>query len=253
MGYKYKINKNYFKNIDSEYKAYILGFIYADGSVYRLTENRQLNLRISMQEEDGYILDKLSKDAAGGQKYWSNPPSKAKKGWKPLSIVNICSEELCNDLINLGCKMKKSQNGMIFPELNEQYYKHFIRGFLDGDGSIILKKLKYYYKRKTFWKVSNAHKQQYKLRIAFTSTDKTFLLNIAKHLKLDRIYIVEKLRKIYVYTLWIENKKEVEKVINYLYNDSTYFLKRKYDKVIEFNKTISSQAIDTSMEGSETT
>ena len=32
--YKTKINKNFFKNIDTQEKAYILGFFYADGCNY---------------------------------------------------------------------------------------------------------------------------------------------------------------------------------------------------------------------------
>ena len=46
MGYKYKVNHNYFNLIDTEYKAYILGFIYADGCISQPSGNRKLNFRI---------------------------------------------------------------------------------------------------------------------------------------------------------------------------------------------------------------
>ena len=138
-------------------------------------------------------------------------------------------------------------------KLKKHLIPHFIRGFLDGDGSIILKKLQYKYIRKTDYKLSNPHKQQYKLKLAFCSTDKNFLLEIAKCLNISKPYITEKVRKQVNYILWIENKKEVENSINYLYSDATYFLKRKYDKVVEFNMTIKSEAEDTSSERLETT
>ena len=89
--------------------------------------------------------------------------------------------------------------------------------------------------------------------LAFCSTDKEFLLEIAKCLNISKPYIAEKVRKQVNYILWIEKKQEVLDSINYLYSDTTYFLKRKYDKVVEFNKTIKSEATDTSVERLETT
>jgi hypothetical protein len=252
MGYRYKITEDYFNNINNEYKAYILGFIYADGSIYQPPGNRQMVFRIGIVQEDEYILEKLSKEAAGGHKHIVKTPSSIKKNYKPQILVNISSNKLCQDLINLGCNINKSKVGMKFPKLKKDLIPHFIRGFLDGDGSIILKKLKYSYKRKTSYKLKNPHKQQYKLKIAFSCTDKDFLLEIANHLNV-KYYISERKKLSIIYTLWIENKEEVNKVISYLYDNSTYFLSRKYNKVIEFNKTIKSEAEGTPSERLETT
>jgi hypothetical protein len=142
---------------------------------------------------------------------------------------------------------------MTFPKLEKHLIPHFIRGFLDGDGSVILKKLQYKYIRKTNHSIFKPHKQQYKLKLAFCSTDKEFLLEIAKCLNISKPYITEKVRTQVNYILWIENKQEVLDSVNYLYSDATYFLKRKYDKVVEFNMTIKSEAEDTSSERLETT
>lgn len=253
MGYKYEVNHNYFNVIDTEYKSYILGFIYADGCISQPSGNRQLNFRIGVQEEDGWILTNLSIQAAGGQKHIVQTPSSIKKGYKPQHCVNIVSNQIGNTLIDLGCNINKSKLGMNFPKLEKHLIPHFIRGFLDGDGSVILKKLQYKYVRKTNYKLSDPHKQQYKLKLAFSSTDKNFLLEIAKYLNIYNPYITEKVRKQINYILWIENKQEVSDSITYLYSDATYFLKRKYNKVVEFNKTIKSQAEDKSLEGLETT
>lgn len=252
MGYKYKIAENYFNKINNEYKAYILGFIYADGSIYQPTGNRQKVFRIGIVQEDEYILKKLSKEAAGGHKHIVKTPSSIKKNYKPQVLVNISSNKLCQDLINHGCNINKSKVGMIFPKLEKKLIPHFIRGFLDGDGSIILKKLKYSYKRKTSYKLKNPHKQRYKLKIAFSCTDKVFLLEIAKQLNV-KYYMAEKKSITTLYTLWIENKEDVSQTINYLYDNATYFLTRKYNKIIEFNKTIKSEAKGTPLERLETT
>jgi hypothetical protein len=253
MVYKYEVNHNYFSKINTEYKAYILGFIYADGCVSQPKGNRQLNFRIGVQEEDSQILTSLSIEAGGGQKHIVQTPSSIKKGYKPQHCVNIVSNQLCNDLIDLGCNINKSKLGMTFPKLEKHLVPHFIRGFLDGDGSIILKKLQYKYIRKTDYKLSNPHKQQYKLVLAFCSTDKQFLLEIAKCLNLINPYITERIRKQVNYILWVEKKEEVSTSVDYLYSGATCFLKRKYNKVVEFNKTIKSEATDTSVERLETT
>ena len=49
---KYTLNENYFEEIDSSNKSYILGFIYADGSI-----NKQKNsLTICLSEKDKDVL-----------------------------------------------------------------------------------------------------------------------------------------------------------------------------------------------------
>lgn len=40
---KYTINENYFKNIDTEEKAYWLGFIYADGYISNVGSKKDRN------------------------------------------------------------------------------------------------------------------------------------------------------------------------------------------------------------------
>lgn len=254
MGYKYKVNHEYFEKIDSEYKAYILGFIYADGSIIQSKEgNRQKYVRIDIQEEDGYILTKLANEAGGRDISIVHFPSSIIKNWKKKAQITITSDKICNNLINYGCYINKSRVGMLFPELSKDLLPHFIRGFMDGDGSVIIKPLGYKYKRKTTWAISNAHTQQYKLKVAFCSTDKKFLEKIVECLPIKKSYIAQKKRTQVVYILWIENTQDVQDALNYLYKDANYFLKRKHDKFIEFNKTIKSQATDTSVEGLETT
>lgn len=253
MGYKYKVNHDFFEKIDSEYKAYILGFIYADGSVMQPKGNREMRVRIEIQEEDGYILTKFAEEAGGRNVSIIHPPSSIIKNWKKKAQIAISSNKLCKSLINYGCNINKSRVGMSFPKLREDLISHFIRGFMDGDGSIILKPLGYKYERKTTWAISNAHIQRYKLLLAFCSTDKKFLEKIIEYLPTKKTYMKERKRTMIVYTLWIENAEDVQNCLNYLYKDANYFLKRKYDKFQEFNKIIKSEAIDTSIERLETT
>lgn len=253
MGYKYKVDHDYFKEINDEYKAYILGFIYADGSIVQPKGNRELYLRVEIQEEDKYILDKLAQECGGRNVSISNPPSSLKKGWKNKAQITITSNKLCWSLMNYGCNINKSKVGMKFPKLSITMIPHFIRGFMDGDGSIIIKSLNYKYKRKTTYTIKKPHTQQYKLKLAFCSTDKTFLEDVYKHLPSKKFYMAERKRTMMTYILWIENLQDVQNCLSYLYQDANYFLKRKHDKLDEFNKTIKSEVVDTSTERLETT
>lgn len=52
----HKVNRNYFKQIDSENKAYILGFFYADGY------NSGTQASFTQLDQDRDILDQINKE-----------------------------------------------------------------------------------------------------------------------------------------------------------------------------------------------
>lgn len=122
-------NENYFENIDSEEKAYWLGFIMADGCVYEGTENT-FRLQINLKYDDVSHLNKFQK--AIGSDY---SIQRKEIGNSVAAILKINSTKMCNDLIKHGVVPKKS---LIceFPNINENLYRHFIRGVFDGDGSV---------------------------------------------------------------------------------------------------------------------
>lgn len=254
MGYsRYKPNHNYFKNIDSEYKAYILGFIYADGSI-REQQGRMKQLILTFSQEDSYILEKFKEcynDIPIREFY---PKIANDKEWKKMCVLRISSDQICEDLIKLGCFPRKSIIGMNFPEIEKYLIPHFVRGFLDGDGCLYIKSVKNKYIRKTAHLIKNpARSIRYHMKIQFTSTDKQFLIDLAKSINIDKFHIRENLRKSIVYTLSIENRKLVSDTIDLLYKDTTCFMKRKYDKVLELKKIIKSQVETTVSKGLETT
>lgn len=256
MARKQNPDNNYFSKIDDEYKAYLLGFIFADGNIYdgrtKDRPNRQLRLSIYCASYDDYILDKFLEDNPLATKTYNI--RKYRTNETKITIVRITNNKLCNDLIKLGCNIKKSQIGMTFPILKTKFIKHFIRGFLDGDGSIIHRINEYKYKRKTSYKLSKVPKKEYHmLRIAFSSTDKLFLDTILNYLPVTKYSYTQKKNKIICYTLWIEDKNNTQKVLEYLYLSSKYYLKRKVLVFKEYYKSISSEAINTFIERSTTT
>ena len=144
---KYNIRHDYFEIIDSEEKAYILGFLYADG--HNQVDKHKVCLEL--QERDVEILHKIGdliyidKDYKLGSfkgceriiegKYCMSGPSKR---------FYIYSKKICEDLVKLGCGQNKTLK-CSFPEIPDHLIRHFIRGYFDGDGSIIYALYKSYF------------------------------------------------------------------------------------------------------------
>lgn len=130
----YIIN-NYFEFIDSEDKAYWLGFIYADGCVTK--DHKQLI--INLAPKDYNHLEKFKQCIQG--KY----QIRFKDNNRYVSYCVSC-KQFIEYLINDGCIPHKSLI-LQFPNTNIlpiEYRRHFIRGYFDGDGcfSAIIRKRK---------------------------------------------------------------------------------------------------------------
>lgn len=119
----YTLNEEYFNEIDSEYKAYILGFIITDGSI--TSDNRSMN--ITLQQKDVDILEKIRTQLE------SNVPFVIRQE-KYISFT-VSSVKLINSLHKYGIVINKTLN-VPFPIINHNLIPHLMRGIIDGDGYI---------------------------------------------------------------------------------------------------------------------
>lgn len=142
-----KCNENYFENIDTPNKAYFLGFIYADGCIVD-AKGRQNQLVIHIHEQDKSILESFSKELefSGKLQFYKGSKIHSTKNYKykrnNAYRLTISSDKLCQDLNNLGVTPRKTHT-LTFPKLNqvpENLMNHFIRGLMDGDGYISVRK-----------------------------------------------------------------------------------------------------------------
>ena len=137
---KFKINENIFKIIDTQEKAYWLGFLYADGNV-TFTPNKKATMTLSLKHEDGYILEHLQKLFETDSEIQFVPRREPQHS-DQLRLV-IHNKEVCEDLIKLGCIPNKSLL-LTYPTfLEEHFHSSFILGYFDGDGSIHINKKQY--------------------------------------------------------------------------------------------------------------
>ncbi len=131
---KYCVNETFFDKIDTEEKAYILGMFYSDGCVDNIGK-----MRIQLQSEDKYLLEKIAKIMNyDGPMYHINPPKRFPHR-KHQDCLSINRKKLADQLINTGCVPNKSLI-LKFPKkdiVSDNLVRHFVRGYFDGDGSIM--------------------------------------------------------------------------------------------------------------------
>jgi len=135
------IDVNFFKTIDTEEKAYILGLMYSDGSLspYWSKDRNHIcsyKLRIRLQEQDGEILRKISYILC--KEDLVKIIIRRTKNWSNIASFQLGNITLGKDLVKLGCTPNKSSTISLpsFDKVPEELFRHFIRGFYDGDGGI---------------------------------------------------------------------------------------------------------------------
>lgn len=120
---KYHINQDYFKEW-SPNMAYILGLWFADGCIYR----GQM-FDITLHAKDKYILKRIAEELQYEGSLYDYVDRQAVR-------INFSCVVIYNDIIALGGKETKS-NDIEFPNVPKEYLPDFIRGYFDGNGSIM--------------------------------------------------------------------------------------------------------------------
>lgn len=209
---KKKINSNYFSIIDSEEKAYWLGFLTADGYVKGTG-----SIEVGLAEIDVEHLNKLKNSLCSEHKL-SRKETKLTVNDKVYVSYKLSFKDkvMTNDLIKYGLTPNKSYDAYIPIEIiNSKYIKHYIRGLFDGDGSL------YSYKQ------ANG-KERYEISIVSGSekmiNDITEI--IKNHLKIDMKYRLSRnLHEVRLY-----DQFQIKTFLNWIYTDSVIYLDRKYNK-----------------------
>lgn len=130
---KYTFDKNYFDEIDSEDKAYWIGFITADGGIVKSGWGAEYKaLSIQLSNIDYGHLEKFKKSIK------STHPIKRlfhKDGRVGCRII-ICSKALVRSLGHHNIIPQKTLKTIASSNIPNGLLKHYWRGLVDGDGSI---------------------------------------------------------------------------------------------------------------------
>lgn len=131
-------NRDFFEEINTEEKAYWLGFILADGNISSSTNIIHITLAGKDREHLIKFCDIFKKKLTEFEH--SGFPHEGVIKTKVLytSRCTICSRKMWNDLYDKGIDPNKTfkDNTKSFSRIPNSLLNHFVRGFFDGDGSI---------------------------------------------------------------------------------------------------------------------
>lgn len=121
------INHEYF-NSESPNMAYILGLLASDGTIRKDSNS----IKLTLSEQDSEILEKIKKelDYHGTIKHYEDS-----KGYKNASLT-FTSKQIKDKLAEYNIVPSKTFTFTFPTKLNKKYWRDFIRGYFDGDGSI---------------------------------------------------------------------------------------------------------------------
>ena len=199
----YRVDEKYFETIDTEHKAYWIGFLMADGFVRKDCNTWGMILHT----KDKQILEQLKIDIQ-----YSGSILDSCYNNKPTSRILICSHKMTTNLICHGIIPRKTGKETLPSSIPKEYIKDFIRGFLDGDGCI--------YKRDK--------------GIDFCSASLNILYSIKKYVENElngkeyKIKTVRKESDIELFHYDVFGKTAII-LANHIYKDATIYLQRKYD------------------------
>lgn len=227
---RYSLNESFFKNIDTEEKAYILGFIYADGYV---GDNKTNNVVITVTRKDKCILEEIKKCLEyTGEIRNVDSLKGCYENTKPKSTINFSSKELAEDLRKLGLYPNKSTSMTKLPDIPLDLYRHFIRGYFDGDGCISTSQ------KTSYHILSDGSKKKYINKSIIWNVIGTieFLDDMKKYLPTN--VLDAKCKTDGMKYLRTDSKKALRLIYKFMYDESTIYLKRKYKKFTEMSPDI---------------
>lgn len=226
---KYYFNKKYFDEINTEDKAYWIGFIWGDG--YAMKRRRQVSpvyeFKLDLVDKDQVIKFKQALD--------SNHPIKTyyQKRWGKNAVVYrlyIANNYFVKNLFdNYGLIPNRFDASKLLSRIPPRLYNHFIRGILDAEGSI-----SDYYIKDPRWGSLNRKMtvRFYTYEELLTFIQDTFYKNkLIKNISQTRKR--HKDRDGYCQELSYSGTQQVPKILNYLYQDAHIYLDRKYEKYLK--------------------
>lgn len=213
---KANFNEDVFDSIDTEEKAYWLGFIFADGTISssptREEAKTQYQFELSLSSKDLTHLEKFAKFIEYKQPLFCD---------EIRCRLSLYSKHLWQVLNVNGCTPQKSLT-LRFPRTelfkNKDLIRHFIRGYVDGDGCLT-------------WNNKNHTYPE----ISVLGTDE-MLHSIISYLPLEDKPILKILHpdKQSVIKYFSLTGEKAYIIASYLYNNSMISLQRKYDKYLEY-------------------
>jgi hypothetical protein len=205
----YRYDARYFAIIDSEVKAYFLGYLTTDG--YVVEGPRRYVVTLTSTEP---AIPRAFAAAVGGgiPVYEIAPSGRLSRRLSMEYRVSVCSKQMVADLVALGVRQAKSCREVFCEQVPKEFVRHYLRGIFDGDGSLGT----YGYSGRPQHALSLVGSRAMLQRVAEV---------VAEVLDVPHANVRTKARNLCVVS-WRGNNL-VPRIVGWLYGDSTIALPRK--------------------------
>lgn len=207
----YHVNMHFFDKIDTEEKAYWLGFLMADG------HNTGSKIELALQSKDVNHIRKYRMSLSSNHRiYYSKSDDTAR--------ITISDKNITEKLDKKGVISNKTYFGHIakYAALPRYYARHYIRGYFDGNGS--MSKLIY----QDLTSINSLTRKMKKVAISIhTITFATEMRDLIKSMTGLTPSIYQKPDKS-ACEVYLEGEDNVRRFLDFIYKDSKIYLDRKY-------------------------
>lgn len=222
---KANFNEFYFDSIDTEEKAYILGYYWADGCISyspldKTNPKNIYTIEMSLQGSDIEILDLIKKEFNTSRPILTGDVVTPKGNISTRCRLLVNSKHMWETLNSYGCTPRKSLTER-FPKKTifktEDLIRHFIRGYFDGDGC-----------------VSYANKEHTVGTIQILGTE-SFLKSLLGYLPKETQNLTIRHNhnnENEVIRLINTSHNKACKILHYLYDNANVYLTRKYNRYV---------------------
>lgn len=229
--FKNTIKDDFFDIINSEEKAYLLGFFIADGCINKTTARSNGRFSINQSQDDKEIVKAFKKylNVPNNIQIINNSSGvlHRKEQWR-LRWTSVHMKETMESMYNIHPN-KTTDTNFIFPInlIPNNLQRHFVRGFIDGDGYL----------------GDNGQKNNFIVSIVGVSEQFLTCIGdlVSKETQMSyNIYKSKGKTVDYISLRWscdkIDKLQKITKLRDYLYKDATIFLERKKEKIEAYIK-----------------
>jgi len=164
--FPWKFNKEFFNQWSPE-MAYVLGFLFADGYVFK---NPRGSCFFCFCSTDREIIEKIKKILGSNHTIGIRIRT---NGWKNAYVLQIGSKDIFSRLNKEFGIIQNKSLIIKFPKVPDNFLGDFVRGYFDGDGNVNFGR---------YWRIDR-QKWYWVLSTRFTSGSKRFIDDLSGSLK----------------------------------------------------------------------
>lgn len=229
--YENTVKDDFFDKIDSEEKAYLLGFFIADGCINKTTDRSKGRFCINQSEDDQEIVEAYKEYLQIPSKIQIIDNQSGAKHRKPqwrIRWTSVHMMETMENIYNIH-PHKTTDTEFEFPInlIPEDLQGHFVRGFIDGDGYM------------------GDNGQVHNFSVSIVGVSEKFLTMIGDLVSkatgmVYNLYKSKGKTVDYISLRWsserVDKLEKITDLKNYLYTNATIFLSRKKEKIDDYIK-----------------